>query len=405
MKSDIIKHLTSSGLMPQEEMLEVKTTDSKLFIGIPKETALQEHRVALVPDSVGLLVSHGHRVVVESNAGKNSNFQDKDYSDAGAEISYNKKEVYQADIVMKVAPPTLEEIEYFDHGKKQLLFSALQLNVQPRECMSGLMQKKVSAVAFDYITDRENVYTIVRSMSEIAGTTSILIAGEYLSNANKGHGVMLGGIAGVKPSEVVIIGAGAVGEFAAKAALGLGATVKIFDNEIYRLRRIIDQIGQRVFTSIIHPKVLEKALQSADVVIGALRPQNGRTPCVVTEEMVAGMKYGSVIVDVSIDHGGCFETSKVTTHEIPIFKNYGVIHYCVPNIASRVSRTASYAFSNVFTPMLLQMGNDGGIEKMMRNDKGIRNGIYMYRGILTNKVVGETFKLPYKDIELLMAAL
>jgi alanine dehydrogenase len=216
---------------------------------------------------------------------------------------------------------------------------------------------------------------------------------------------MLGGIAGVKPTEVVIIGAGAVGEFAAKAALGLGATIKLFDNEIYRLRRIVDQLGHRVFTSIIHPKVLEKALQSADVVIGALRPQNGRTPCVVTEEMVAGMKYGSVIVDVSIDHGGCFETSKVTTHENPTFKNYGVIHYCVPNIASRVSRTASYAFSNVFTPMLLQMGNDGGIEKMMRNDKGIRNGIYMYRGILTNKVVGETFRLPYKDIELLMAAL
>ena len=405
MKSDIIKHLTSSGLMPQEEMLEVKTRDSKLFIGIPKETALQEHRVALVPDSVGLLVSHGHRVVVESNAGKNSNFHDKDYSDAGAEISYNTKEVYQADIVMKVAPPTLEEIEYFDQGKKQLLFSALQLNVQPKECMAKLMQKKVSAVAFDYITDRENIYTIVRSMSEIAGTTSILIAGEYLSNANKGHGVMLGGIAGVKPTEVVIIGAGAVGEFAAKAALGLGATIKLFDNEIYRLRRIVDQLGHRVFTSIIHPKVLEKALQSADVVIGALRPQNGRTPCVVTEEMVAGMKYGSVIVDVSIDHGGCFETSKVTTHENPTFKNYGVIHYCVPNIASRVSRTASYAFSNVFTPMLLQMGNDGGIEKMMRNDKGIRNGIYMYKGILTNTVVGETFRLPYKDIELLMAAL
>ena len=232
MKSDIIKHLTSSGLMPQEEMLEVKTRDSKLFIGIPKETALQEHRVALVPDSVGLLVSHGHRVVVESNAGKNSNFHDKDYSDAGAEISYNTKEVYQADIVMKVAPPTLEEIEYFDQGKKQLLFSALQLNVQPKECMAKLMQKKVSAVAFDYITDRENIYTIVRSMSEIAGTTSILIAGEYLSNANKGHGVMLGGIAGVKPTEVVIIGAGAVGEFAAKAALGLGATIKLFDNEM-----------------------------------------------------------------------------------------------------------------------------------------------------------------------------
>lgn len=405
MKSDLIKHLAESGLMPQEEMLEIQTRDSKLFIGIPKETAFQEHRVALVPDSVGLLVSNGHRVIVESNAGKASNFQDKDYSDAGAEISNNTKEVYKADLIMKVAPPTMEEIEYFDPQKKQLLCSALQLNVQPRECMCKLMEKKVTALAYDFIQDRDCIYPIVRAMSEIAGTTSILIAAEYLSNTNKGHGIMLGGIAGVKPSEVVIIGAGGVGEFAARAALGLGATVKIFDNEIYRLRRLMNDLNQRVFTSIIHPKVLEKAIKNADVVIGALRPKNGRTPCVVTEEMVSAMKYGAVIVDVSIDHGGCFETSEVTSHDSPVYKKYGVTHYCVPNIASRVSRTASYALSNVFSPILLDLGKDGGVDKMIRNNKGMRHGIYMYKGILTNKVLGETFRLPYKDIELLIAAL
>lgn len=405
MKSDIIKHLTDSGLMPQEEMLEVKTNDSKLFIGIPKETAFQEHRVALVPDSVAVLVNNGHRVLVEKDAGEASNFRDKDYSEAGAEICYDTKQVYQADIIMKVAPPTIEEIEYFDAQKKQILFSALQLNVQPRDCMCNLMKKKVTAIAYDFIQDRDNIYPIVRAMSEIAGTTSILIAAEYLSNTNSGHGVMLGGIAGVKPAEVVVLGAGGVGEFATRAALGLGAQVKVFDNDIYRLRRLSNDIGQRVYTSIIHPKVLGRALKNADVVIGALRPKNGRTPCVVTEEMVSSMQYGTVIVDVSIDHGGCFETSEVTSHDSPVYRKYGVVHYCVPNIASRVSRTASYALSNVFAPMLIDMGRDGGMERVLRNNRGVRHGIYIYKGILTSKVLGETFHLPYKDIDLLMAAL
>jgi len=268
-----------------------------------------------------------------------------------------------------------------------------------------LMQKKVTGIAYDFIKDREGVYPIVRSMSEIAGNTSILIAAEYLSNANNGHGIMMGGIPGVKPTEVVILGAGGVGEFAARAALGLGASVKLFDNESHRIRRVLNNLGQRIYTSIIQPKLLRKALMNADVVIGALRPKNGSTPCVVTEEMVAEMKYGSVIIDVSIDTGGCFETSRVTSHENPVFELHGITHYCVPNIASRVSRTASYALSNVFTPMLLDMGQDGGLEKMMHNHAGIRHGVYMYKGILTSKTLGETFDLPYKNIDLLMAAI
>tara|TARA_B100000795_G_scaffold98218_1_gene72072 strand:- start:1996 stop:3216 length:1221 start_codon:yes stop_codon:yes gene_type:complete len=403
--SDLIKHLTQSGLMPQEEMLEVQCGDRSLYIGIPKETALQEKRVALVPNSVGLLVANGHRVVVEKGAGNAANFTDKDYSEAGAEMVYRTEDVYKANIIIKVAPPTLQEIEYLDPLQKQILFSALQLSSQPKDCMKRLMQKKVTGIAYDFIKDREGVYPIVRSMSEIAGNTAILIAAEYLSNANNGHGVMMGGIPGVKPTEVVILGAGGVGEFAARAALGLGASVKLFDNESHRIRRVLNNLNQRIYTSIIQPKLLRKALINADVVIGALRPKNGRTPCVVTEEMVAEMKYGSVIIDVSIDTGGCFETSKVTSHENPVYDKHGVTHYCVPNIASRVSRTASYALSNVFTPMILDMGQDGGLEKMMHNQAGIRHGVYMYKGILTSKTLGETFDLPYKNIDLLMAAI
>ena len=399
-----MSQLAKSGLLPQEEMLEVKTRDSKLFIGIPKEIAFQEKRVALVPESAGLLVNNGHRVVVETNAGVQAGFNDKDYSEAGAEICYDVKEVYQADVILKVAPPSLEEINYFDVKKRQLLISSLQLTVQPKDFIRKLAEKKITAIGFDYIQDQDGIYPIIRSMSEIAGTTSILIAAEYLSNTSKGQGVMLGGIAGVKPTEVVIIGAGAVGEFATRAALGLGASVKVFDDETYKLRRLINDVGVRLFTSIIQPKVLLKSLKNADVVIGALRPKDGATPCVVTEEMVSAMKFGSVIVDVSIDHGGCFETSAVTSHDNPIYKKYGVVHYCVPNIASRVSKTASYALSNIFTPMLLEMGKVGGIEKMCRTNLGVRHGIYIYKGCITNRVLAEYFGLPYKDIDLLMAA-
>jgi alanine dehydrogenase len=403
--SDLIKHLTESGLMPQEEVLEVARGEQSLFIGIPKETELQENRVALVPDSVGLLVNNGHKVIVESNAGAAANFTDKDYSEAGAEIVFEAKDAYKANIIIKVAPPTLVEIKMLDVAQKQVLFSALQITAQPKDCIKELMKKKVTGIAYDFIKDREGLYPIVRSMSEIAGNTSILIAAELLSNANGGHGVMMGGIPGVKPTEVVILGAGGVGEFAARSALGLGANVKIFDDESHKLRRTLNNLGQRVYSSIIQPKILKKVLKNADVVIGALRPKNGRTPCVVTEEMVSEMKFGSVIIDVSIDTGGCFETSQVRTLKDPVYKQYGVTHYCVPNIASRVSRTASYALSNIFTPLLLDIGEGGGLQKVMHTQCGIKNGVYMYKGILTSKVLGETFNLPYKDLDLLMMAI
>ena len=396
------KNIPISILLPQEEMLEVAARKSSLHIGIPREISFQENRVALVPDAVTVLVNNGHRIMIETNAGKMSNFLDADFSEAGAQIVNSAEEVYKADIIVKVAPPSIKEIEMMK--PKQILFSTLQLSVQSDAYVKALMNKRITAIAYGWIQDKEGIYPIIRAMGEIAGGTSILIAAEYLSNVNNGPGLILGGISGISPTEVVILGAGTVGEFAARAAIGLGSTVKIFDNSLYKLRRLQTALGTRIFTSVIQPRVLQKHLRTADVAIGSIRATKGRTPCVVSEEMVKEMKQGSVIIDVSIDEGGCFETSQVTTHTHPIFRKHGVIHYCVPNIASRVSRTASYAFSTVLGPLLLNVAQYGNVERMLKQDPGFRKGIYIYNGMLTNKYLGELFKIPSKDINLLLEA-
>lgn len=393
--------LSRAAFVPQEEMLEVAHKKGSLNIGIPKEMSFQENRIALVPDDVALLVNNGHQVMVETGAGKNAHFEDTDYSEAGAQIVYSAQDVYKADIILKVAPPMQSEAAMMHMN--QTLISSLQLPVQPKDFLRHLMQKKIHAIAFDWIKDEADTYLVIRSMSEIVGGTSISIAEEYLSNVHNGPGLIMGGVSGIAPTEVVILGAGTVGEFAARAALGRGAIVKVFDNSIYRLRRLQNMIGARVFTSTIRPRVLARHLKTADVAIGAIRAREGLTPCVVTEQMVSDMKVGSVIVDVSIDQGGCFETSHVTNHTEPVFRKHGVTHYCVPNIASRVSRTASYAFSSIFTPILLRAGEEGGIEKLIKRDLKIRSGVYLYKGILTNKYLGETYKIQYKDIDLLIA--
>ena len=398
---ELLKKLIQKGsLLPKEEMLEVERKKGSLHIGIPKETSFQERRVALVPETVSLLVAHGHEVKVESNAGVGANFSDNDYSEAGAQICKSRKEIYECNIVFKVTPPSDDEVELMPGN--QTFISALQISIQPKQVLTKLIKKKITAIAWDYIQDEEGVFSLVRTVGEIAGNTSILIAGELISSFSSGKGMMLGGIAGVQPTEVVIIGAGTVGEFATRAALGLGASVKVFDNRLSKLRRLQNDIGQRVYTSIIQPKVLAKAIRRADIVIGALRSSVGKTPCVVTELMVQEMKSGSVIVDVSIDQGGCFETSRVTNHDDPTFVKHGVTHYCVPNIASRVSRTASFAISKIFSPLLLEMGERGGVEDLIRSHSGFRNGVYIYKGLLTNEVLGKVFNLKYKDINLIL---
>ena len=391
----------SEFLRPQEEMLEVGRQKSKLTIGVPKESSSQENRVVLVPDGVGLLTKHNHQVVIEAGAGISAHFTDHEYSESGGQIVYSPDEVYKSDLILKVAPVTPSELEFLK--PRQTLISALQIGIQKEEYFRSLMQKKVTALAFELIRDRANTFSVIRAMSEIAGSTSIFIAAEYLSDPEYGRGKMFGGFTGIRPSEVVIIGAGTVGEYATRSAIGLGALVKVFDNSVYRLRRLQNNLGMRVFTSILHPKVILESMRTADVVIGAIHTKNGKTPCLITEDMVSQMKEGSIIIDISIDQGGCFETSHPTTHKNPVYKVHGITHYCVPNIPSRVPHTASQALNNIFVPVILDIGTEGGIENFLKMDHGVRQGVYLYNGVSTNSFISRYFNLPFQDIDLLMA--
>lgn len=389
-------------LMPQEEKLEKRHKNNKLIIGVPRETSSNENRVSLAPQAVELLVNHGHRVLVEKSAGVSANFPDLGYSELGGEIVQTPEEVFQADIIIKVSPLTGEEIQMLKG--KQIIISALQMSTQQTAYFTKLQKKKVTALAYEFIKDTiDRSFPITEAMSEISGSTAILIAAEYLSNVNNGKGEMLGGISGVSPTDLVVLGASTAGEYAVRTAIGLGANVKVFDKSIAKLRQLQRNIGHHVFTSIIQPRVVQKALKTADVVIGAL-PMDEDTPFLVSEEAVMSMKINSVIIDIGIDHGGCFETSVVSTHDQPTFKKYNVIHYCVPNIPSRVARTASYALSNIFGPLLLQIGECGDLRYLIREDKGIRNGIYLYNGIITKELIGRKFDIPSRNIDLLMAA-
>lgn len=390
---------TKQQLLPQEETLEIYKKKGQLFIGIPKETAFQEKRVCLTPDAVSAITSNGHRILMESGAGKGANFSDKDYSEAGAEITKDAAKVYACPMILKVEPPTLDQIKLIN--PQTILISALQLKTQNKKYFETLASKRITALAFEFIRDEDGAYPAVRSLSEIAGTASVLIASELLSNVNNGNGLLFGNISGVPPIEVVILGAGTVGEFAARSAIGLGANVKVFDNSITKLRCIQANLGRTIFTSTLQPKNLSKALKRCDVVIGAVRGKN-RAPVIVTESMVENMKTGSVIIDVSIDMGGCFETSEVTSHKTPTFIKHGVTHYCVPNIPARYSRTASISISNICTPYLLKIAEDGGLENSLRFDRGLKNGLYFYHGILTSKLVGEWFDLKHSDVNLLI---
>ena len=390
---------TKQQLLPQEEKLEIGRKKRELFIGIPKETSYQERRICLTPDAVNSLTYAGHRVMIESGAGESSSYSDKEYSDAGAEVTKDTKKVFGCPILLKVEPPTLAEIKMIN--PETTIISAIQLKTKKKVYFEALAQKKITALAFEYIKDEDGSYPAVKSLSEIAGTASILVAAELMITNEFGKGLLFGNITGVPPTDVVILGAGTVGEFAAKTAIGLGANVKVFDNSITKLRRLQNNLNQRIFTSTIQQKALLKALRRCDVAIGAMRGKE-RCPIVVTETMVEHMKKGAVIVDVSIDTGGCFETSEVTTHEKPTFIKSNVLHYCVPNIPSRYSKTASLSISNIITPYLLQIAEDGGLESAIRCNKGLKNGIYLYHGILTNKAIGEWFDLPDNDINLLV---
>ena len=401
-KINIPSTLLQSQLETQTEVLEYAGKQNKLFIGVPKETTFQEDRVALVPHSVALLTAKGHRVIIESGAGEKSNFSNHVFAEAGAEIAYDRKKIFQADIIIKVTPPTLEEIDMLKFN--QILISPLHLPVVTEEYLTKLKNKKVIALAMEYIKDDNGTFPVVRILSEIAGYSAMLTAAELLSHPTQGKGMLLGGISGVPSAKVVVLGSGVVAEFAIRAALGLGCDIRVFDNKVYKLKKIQTQVSQRLYTSALNPVILEKELITADVVIGAVHSKSGRAPVIISEELVAKMKPGSIIVDVSIDQGGCFATSELTTHAKPTFIKHGVIHYCVPNIASRVSKTASEAVSNILTPILDELGEYGGLDNLLQYRFGLRNGIYTFKGCLTNAYLGEKFNMKITDLDLLIAS-
>ena len=399
---DFLRFSQKGQLMPQEETLETTFEKDKLTIGVPKELSQNENRIALVPEAVNLLVENGHRVLIEEYAGANAHFTNEQYAEAGAEIVATHEEIFTADYILKISPLTIEEVDKM--GQNKIVFSSVFLPNQDKAYFEKLMAKKVKMVSYEFIQDKTGGFPVIKSMSEIVGNTSVLIAAEYLSNASYGRGVMLGGFPGIKPTEMVIIGAGTVAEYAARTALGMGAYVKLFDNSIYKLRTIQNNLGNRVFTSILQPKVLLKALKEADVVIAAKHSDAGVAPCFISEEMVRQMHPGSVIVDVSIDQGGCFETSRVTSHIDPVYQVHGITHYCVPNIASRVPHTASYSLSNFLTPLLLNIAEEGGFDRFIKIDHAFSKGIYIYNGMMTNKQISNLFDIPFRDLDLLLAA-
>lgn len=387
---------------PLEETLEYAPKRTSVFIGIPKENSFQENRIALTPGAVSVIVNNGHKVAIEHNAGEASSYSDNEYSEAGAIIVHDKREIFNADILLKTAPIGHEELDLLKQD--QIVFSPIHIPTLSKQHLEKCLEKKIIGIALGNIKDDAGYFPIVRSMSQIAGVYAIQMAGKYLSNNENGKGILMGGIAGVPPANVVIIGAGMVGEFAARTAIGCGAQVKVFDNSIYRLMRLQRTVGQTIFTSVIDPIILSKALAEADVAIGALKPQKGIVPMVVSETMVEAMQAGSVIIDVSIDNGGCFETSAMTSHEDPIFMKHDVIHYCVPNMASGVSRTASGAISNILMPMILSCAEAGGRpDSMIINKPGLLGATYMYKGKLSSKALSKKFNIKYTDLNLILS--
>jgi alanine dehydrogenase len=395
-------NLSQQRLFPQEEMLEIKKCRKELTIGIPKEDSKFETRIPLTPQAVQILTQKGHKILIERGAGEEANYKDISFSEAGAEIVDDRKRVFESDLILKVAPLCMADIELLSDN--QTIISALHSSGQTKETLNGLIRKRVRAVAFEHIRGDHGEYPIVRSMSELAGKLAISIAAEYLSKQHGGKGVLLGGITGVSPAEVIIIGAGTAAVHAANASYGLGAIVKVFDNSIYKLRQFQLQFGKPLYTSTLQPHALLKALKSADVVIGSLGIDDYSPNYLVTKEMIWQMKPGTIIIDLNIDNGSCFETSRPTIFSDPVFKENGILHYCIPNIAARAARTASIALSNVLVSILLQLGEEGGIIQLLKKDHGIRNGVYIFNGILTHKKLGEIFGIPAKDINLLMAA-
>ncbi len=395
-----------SWAVPQELAVRTDQTRKSLRIGVPRESFFQENRVAITPETTSVLVANGHQVYIEHDAGKGARYTDADYSEVGAVVCYKIEDVYkQADIIIKVSPLSGEEIQML--RENQTLISAVNLGSLTPDYLKALIKKNITAIGFEFIKSADGSMPLVQMMSEIAGVSSIHIASELLTGKNDGQGILLGGVTGIPPAEITIVGAGTVGFNAAQTAMGMGARVRIIDEEIYKLRRIEKELGINVYTSIAQRNYIHEAVVSSDVVIGAAYREGQRAPMVITEDMVQGMRAGSVIIDVAIDQGGCVETSRPTNHDQPTFIRSGVIHYCVPNIASRVARTASIAVSNILGPLLVNIGDHGGLENYIRYNDGVKSGVYIYRRHMTKKDIARSFGMTmnYRDIELLIVSM
>ena len=388
-------------LFPEECLLREIARQPRLSIGIPKEDIDAETRLALTPEGVAIVTEEGHSVYVQRGAGDGMSYSDLQFSEAGAFLVDDASEVFSADIVLKIAPPTIKELNMMQD--RSAILSMLQLTNLSADCIKLMIKKKMTAIAYELIKDEQKNFPVVNSISEIEGNTAIAVAAELMSNERGGKGLLLGGVAGITPTEVIILGAGITGSVAARTALALGAQVKIFDHDINKLRKIQHYLGQQVFTSVIQPNVIFRALSSADAVIGNLRYINGSERFMVSEALVKTMKSGAIIIDMSVDQGGCFETSECRTLKNAVYEKHGVIHYCVPNISVRVARTTSMALSNIFAPIILKIGNSGGIKPAINESAGFRNGAYIFGGILVNRLIGSYYGISSNDIGLLLA--
>lgn len=366
-----------------------------MVVGIPKEIKDHEYRVGMTPDGVRMLTAGGHHVWVEASAGIGSGYADQEYAGAGAMMAGSKEELFRkAELIVKVKEPLLSECQYFRPG--QTLFTYLHLASLP-ELTKALMAAKVTAVARETVEAQDGSLPMLRPMSEIAGRLSVQIAARYLERSYGGCGVLLGGVPGVEPGKVVVLGAGVAGASAVRIAVGMGAQVTVLDLNAHRLQELDDHYRGRIVTRVSTQAAVEQAVVEADVVVGAVLVHGARAPKVVSRALVARMKPGSVIVDIAVDQGGCFETTRPTTHSEPVYVVDGITHYCVTNMPGIVPRTATLALANATLPYLMRLASQG-VAQAIRSDQGLARGVNVMDGKVTCRAVADAHGLRFDPL-------
>ncbi len=391
---------TKNILKTLPKLQSLKNRNNLMNIGIPKETMKDEKRVALTPKDVESIVRLGYEVFIEHGAGEKANIQDIEYSESGAKLVKDTEIIYKnCDIIGKIAPLTLDEINML--GTNKIIFSALNISTQKKEAIANLSKKKCTAIAYELFENQNNFNPFTHAIGEITGTSAVMIASELLSSTSGGRGILLGSLSGFPPAEIIILGTDISAEYAIRIAIGLGAIVKVFDNSIQNLIKIHKIFGQNLYTSTINEANLKHELANADVLINTIAIEEGQK-FIITEDMIRLMKKGSVIIDLKVDQGSIIETSEITSFENPTYKKNDVIHYCVPNLASRVAYTSSIAISNLLTTTLIKILEQGSIIPFLQYNSDIRKGTYLFKGVVTNKIVAERFNFDYTDINFII---